>query len=143
MTKEMAWRVVLIVLVLSREFRELMTKNKEKRGKVPIDSPRNVPWRGLGRLERRGLSTPGQGQGEGPAGDKFERSEDAGNGGRGRSEAAAKQARTESPQFQAAPACTALSHGKPPANPEETRRTPRTPRERRKEKISKFVHQPL
>ena len=41
---------------------------------------------GDGSLLLRGLSTPGQGQGEEPAGDKFSRSEDAGNGRRGRSE---------------------------------------------------------
>ena len=31
-----------------------------------------------------GLCTPALGQGEGPAGDKLSRSDDAGNGGRGR-----------------------------------------------------------
>ena len=38
------------------------------------------------QLPLRGLSTPGQGQGEGSAGDKVPRQRDAGNGGRGRSE---------------------------------------------------------
>ena len=41
-----------------------------------------------------GLSTPGRGQGEGPAGDKFPRSGDAGNGGRGRSEQWERRARS-------------------------------------------------
>ena len=43
---------------------------------------------------------PGTGRGMGPAGDKFSRSEDAGNGGRGRSAAACNAANEVPPDAQ-------------------------------------------
>ena len=48
---------------------------------------------------------PGTGRGTGPAGDKFSRSEDAGNGGRGRSAAASERGERSSPRGSASGFC--------------------------------------